>query len=78
MSERVEGQVKWFSNDRGYGFATLDEDPNSEEYFIHYSAIDMEGYKTLKAKQVISFILKDTDKGVQAVEIQVVWKLTRY
>ncbi len=69
MSERVEGQVKWFSNDRGYGFAALDDDPNSEEYFIHFSAIEMDGYKTLKSKQPISFVLKDTEKGVQAVEI---------
>jgi CspA family cold shock protein len=70
MSDRVSGKVKWFSNDRGYGFAVLDEDPNTEEYFIHYSVINMEGYKTLKAKQPISFVLKNTDKGIQAVEIE--------
>lgn len=72
MNERLYGKVKWFSNDRGYGFATVDDDPYQEEYFIHYSAINMEGYKTLKAKQAISFVLKATDKGVQAVEIELI------
>lgn len=70
MSERVEGKVKWFSNDRGYGFAVLEDVPHAEEYFIHYSVINMEGYRTLKAKQPISFILKDTDKGIQATDIE--------
>jgi len=70
MSERVTGFVKWFSNDRGYGFAVVGGDPDAEEYFIHYSVISMEGYKTLKAKQPISFVLKDTDKGIQAVDIE--------
>jgi CspA family cold shock protein len=72
MSDRLEGKVKWFSNDRGYGFAVLDDDPYAEEYFIHYSAINMEGYKTLKAKQPISFVLKETDKGIQATEIELI------
>lgn len=72
MEKRVTGKVKWFSSDRGYGFAVLDGDPNAEEYFIHYSVINMEGYKTLKAKQPISFILKNTDKGVQAVDIELI------
>lgn len=70
MSNRVEGKVKWFSNDKGYGFAVTNEDPNTE-YFIHYSAITMEGYKTLKAKQPITFVITATDKGIQALDIQV-------
>ncbi len=70
MSERVNGFVKWFSSDRGYGFAILEDDPSAEEFFIHYSVIDMEGYKTLKAKQPISFVLKNTEKGTQAVDVE--------
>ena len=71
MDKRVNGKVKWFSNDKGYGFAVTDENPN-KEYFIHYSVINMEGYKTLKAKQPITFIIKETEKGIQAVDIQTV------
>jgi CspA family cold shock protein len=70
MSDKVNGHVKWFSGDRGYGFCTIDGDENETEYFIHYSVIKMEGYKTLKAKQPITFVLKDTDKGVQAADVE--------
>lgn len=69
MGDRVTGFVKWFSNDRGYGFAVVDEDKKEQEYFLHFSVISMDGYKTLKAKQRISFILKDTEKGIQATEV---------
>ena len=72
MSDRVLGFVKWFSNDRGYGFAVVDGDKREQEYFLHYSVINMDGYKTLKAKQPISFVLKDTEKGVQAVEVELI------
>jgi CspA family cold shock protein len=70
MSKRVTGKVKWFSNDRGYGFCVADGDHEGIEYFVHYSSIKMDGYKTLRAKQAISFVLKDTDKGVQATEVE--------
>ncbi len=65
MSERLEGTVKWFSNERGYGFITQDE----SEYFVHFSSLIMEGYKTLKAGQTVSFELVQTEKGVQAVNV---------
>lgn len=70
MSERVNGFVKWFSNDRGYGFCTVEGDVSETEYFVHYSSISMDGYKTLKAKQVVTFVLSDTDKGIQATELE--------
>ena len=69
MGDRVSGKIKWFSNDRGYGFALVDGDAANTEYFVHYSSIDMDGYKTLKANQAVTFVLKDTDKGVQATEV---------
>jgi len=69
MSERFDGTVKWFNNDRGYGFI-LDES-EEDEYFVHYSSVDMEGYKTLREKQKVSFELKETDKGIQAVEVTI-------
>jgi len=69
MSDRVTGKVKWFSNERGYGFLLVDGDPDNNEYFVHFSSIDMDGYKTLKAGQEVEFELKDTDKGIQAVNV---------
>lgn len=51
-----------------YGFALKDGDDESE-YFVHYSYIQMDGYKTLRAGQRVTFVLVETDKGVQAQEI---------
>ena len=68
MMSRVFGEVKWFSNERGYGFVTRDDIEN-EEYFVHFSSIDMEGFKTLKAGQKVSFVLKKEEKGMQAKEV---------
>lgn len=66
--ERIEGFVKWFSNERGYGFVAPDYDPE-KEYFVHFSSIKMDGFKTLQANQKITFELRETPKGVQAVDI---------
>ena len=66
--ERVNGIVKWFNAERGYGFVLQDGD-ESTEYFVHYSYIQMEGYKTLRAGQNVPFMLIETDKGIQAQEI---------
>lgn len=56
------------SNERGYGFILKEEE---EEYFVHFSSLMMEGYKTLKAGQTVSFELVQTEKGVQAVNVLV-------
>jgi len=71
MSERVSGIVKWFSNERGYGFVLVDNDPEKKDYFVHYSYIDAGGYKTLKAGQKVSFVLITDDRGVQAREVKI-------
>lgn len=67
--ERLEGTVKWFSNERGYGFVTPDTEP-TKEYFVHFSSIKMDGFKTLQANQKVTFELRETPKGVQAVEVE--------
>ncbi len=72
MSDRISGIVKWFSNERGYGFVTVDGDSSAKEYFVHYSYIDMNGYKSLKAGQKVSFALINTDRGVQAQDVKLV------
>jgi CspA family cold shock protein len=61
------GKVKWFNNAKGYGFI-LPED-GSEDLFAHYSAINMDGYKTLKAGQDVQFDVVQGPKGLHAVNI---------
>ncbi|MDO3388763.1 cold shock domain-containing protein CspD [Gilvimarinus sp. SDUM040013] len=61
------GTVKWFNNAKGYGFILPDE--GDEDLFAHYSAIDMDGYKTLKAGQSVNFDISKGDKGLHAVNI---------
>lgn len=64
------GQVKWFNNAKGFGFILPDE--GGGDLFAHYSAITMEGYKTLKAGQAVSFDIIEGPKGLHAANIQAV------
>lgn len=61
------GTVKWFNNAKGYGFILADQ--GKDDLFAHYSAITMEGYKTLKAGQQVSFDITKGDKGLHAINI---------
>ncbi|MFB4390331.1 MULTISPECIES: cold shock domain-containing protein CspD [unclassified Pseudomonas] len=63
----ASGKVKWFNNAKGYGF--INEDGDTEDLFAHYSAIQMEGYKTLKAGQPVTFEIIQGPKGKHAVNI---------
>ena len=63
----VSGKVKWFNNAKGYGFILADG--RDEDLFAHYSAIQMDGYKTLKAGQPVSFDTIQGPKGLHAVNI---------
>lgn len=62
-----EGKVKWFNNAKGYGF--IIEKGCTEDLFAHFSSVQMEGYKTLKAGQPVTFEKKPSDKGIHAVNI---------
>jgi cold shock protein len=63
-----KGTIKWFSNAKGFGFILSD---NGEgDIFVHYSAINVEGYKTLKAGQYVSYDTERGDKGIHAINIQ--------
>ncbi|WP_372749711.1 cold shock domain-containing protein CspD [Litorivivens sp.] len=64
------GVVKWFNNAKGYGFVVTED--SEEDIFVHYSAIDMDGYKTLKAGQSVKFDLEQGPKGIHATNIQCV------
>lgn len=61
------GKVKWFNNAKGYGFVI--EDGESEDLFAHFSSIQMEGYKTLKAGQSVTFEKQPSNKGTHAINI---------
>lgn len=61
------GIVKWFNNAKGYGFILPENE--SEDLFVHYSSIEMEGYKTLKAGQAVNFDVIKGNKGSHAVSI---------
>ncbi|MDV2079075.1 cold shock domain-containing protein [Marinobacter xestospongiae] len=62
-----KGKVKWFNNAKGYGF--IIEEGCSDDLFAHFSSVQMEGYKTLKAGQAVTFDKKPSDKGIHAVNI---------
>ena len=61
------GTVKWFNNAKGYGFVTPDQ--GDQDVFIHFSAIMMEGYKTLKEGQKVEFELEQGPKGLHAANL---------
>ncbi|MFB9885183.1 cold shock domain-containing protein [Balneatrix alpica] len=63
------GKVKWFNNAKGYGFILSDGD-DAEDLFVHYSSIQIEGYKTLKAGQWVQYDTTPGPKGVHAVNIR--------
>ncbi len=62
------GTVKWFNNSKGFGFIT--PDGGGEDLFAHFSSIEMDGYKTLKEEQRVSFEIVDGPKGKQAANIR--------
>ena len=62
------GTVKWFNDAKGYGFITPDD--GGEDLFAHFSAIKMDGFKTLKQGQCVTFDLKEGEKGKQADNIK--------
>ena len=69
----MKGKVKWFNNEKGYGFI---EYTANEDIFVHYSAIRQEGYKSLEEGQTVEFKLLETEKGLQALDVVVSKELT--
>lgn len=61
------GTVKWFSAKRGYGFIS---DADGNDIFVHFSAIDMDGFKELKENDIVEFDVIESDKGVQAANVR--------
>jgi len=67
MSEKFYGVVKWFNNDKGFGFIT--REGGEEDIFVHFTAINNEGYKSLNEGDRVEFELKESDKGLQAANV---------
>jgi len=70
---KLVGRVKWFNNEKGYGFIEYKE---NEDIFVHYSAIEQDGYKTLSEGQYVEFVLLETSKGLQANHVKLVKETT--
>jgi CspA family cold shock protein len=67
MSERITGTVKWFNGAKGYGFIAPDD--NSEDVFVHYSAIQSEGFRNLDEGDRVEFAVEQSPKGPQATNV---------
>ena len=64
--ERINGTVKWFNGDKGFGFI---EQEGGQDVFVHHSAIQMEGFKTLREGQKVSMEVTQGQKGLQALSL---------
>ena len=65
--EKEQGTVKWFNNEKGYGFIQRD---SGEDVFVHYSAIVGEGYRSLDEGSRVSFLVTSGPKGLQADQVE--------
>ncbi len=66
MADRITGTVKWFNAAKGYGFIARE---GGKDVFVHFSAVQMEGYKTLNEGDQVEFAIEDSPKGPQAVSV---------
>jgi len=69
MSDRIQGTVKWFNREKGYGFISQDNGP---DLFVHYSEIQGGGYRFLNEGDKVEFLITDGRKGKQASAVTVV------
>jgi CspA family cold shock protein len=67
--ERIQGTVKWFNAEKGYGFISQ---PSGDDLFVHYSEIQSNGYRTLEEGATVEFIITEGRKGKQASQVTIV------
>ena len=68
MSNRQQGTVKWFNDEKGYGFIT--PAGGGDDLFVHFKAIESDGFKSLKEGQTVSFVAERGQKGMQAAQVR--------
>jgi CspA family cold shock protein len=68
-TQRVTGTVKWFNNSKGYGFISRE---GGDDVFVHYSAVEGEGFRTLTEGQQVEFEVEQGPKGLQAVRVRAI------
>ncbi len=68
----MRGKIKWFNNEKGFGFIEYEE---GQDVFVHYTAIKMEGYKTLHEGDEVEYELIETPKGLQALDVKLIKQL---
>ena len=66
----MQGTVKWFNSDKGYGFIQVEGD--HKDVFVHYSDIAIEGYKSLEEGQKVEFDTEESDRGIKAKDVKLV------
>ena len=66
MSEKITGTVKWFNSRKGYGFLEQESGP---DVFVHFSAIQSEGFRNLIEGQKVEFVIEEGPKGLQAAQV---------
>jgi len=66
VNEKETGTVKWFSNDKGYGFISRE---GGDDVFVHYSAIQGGGFRTLREGQRVEFNVEEGPKGLRAIDV---------
>jgi len=70
MAERELGVVKWFNGEKGYGF--IARDSGEKDVFVHFSAINAEGFRTLREGQRVEFEVAEGQKGPQAQNVEII------
>ncbi|HUV27976.1 MAG: cold-shock protein [Anaerolineales bacterium] len=66
MTDRITGTVKWFNGNKGYGFISREDGP---DVFVHYTAIEADGYRNLAEGQMVEFTVENGPKGLQAANV---------